>query len=65
MSPTDTMNMSNPLVPGTIQAIYDKGSGAVESPYVQIIHLKSFEKESTSTRYKYNQYLDLVLVLIA
>jgi len=49
------MNMSNPLIPGTIQAIYEKGSGAVEAPFVQIIHLKSFEKESTSTRYKYQK----------
>lgn len=46
------MNMNNPLIPGTIQEIFEKGANAVESPYVQIIHLKSFDKDGTSTRYK-------------
>ena len=46
------MNMNNPLVPGTIQNIYEKGAAAVENPFLQIIHLKSFEKDSSSTRYK-------------
>lgn len=44
--------MSNPLIPGTIQEIYEKGTTTVETPFLQIIHLKSFEKDSTSTRYK-------------
>lgn len=46
------MNMSNPLIPGTIQDIYEKGANAVDNPFLQIIHLKSFEKDVTSTRYK-------------
>lgn len=46
------MNMNNPLVPGTIQKIYENGASTVECPYVQIIHLKSFEKDSAATRYK-------------
>ena len=47
------MNMGNPLVPGTIQKIYENGTASLETPYVQIIHLKSFEKDSSTTRYKY------------
>lgn len=46
------MNMNNPLIPGTIQGIFEKGANFVENPFVQIIHLKSFDKDGTSTRYK-------------
>ena len=46
------MNMNNPLIPGTIQTIYEKGHSAVENPFVQIIHVKGFEKDGTSLRYK-------------
>lgn len=48
----EIMNMSNPLVPGTIKSIYENGASAVENPFVQIIHLKSYEKDSSSVRYK-------------
>ena len=46
------MNMGNPLIPGTIQKIYEQGPTAVESPCLQVIHLKNFEKGDNVLRYK-------------
>lgn len=53
------MNMSNPLIPGTIQKIYEQGPTAVESPCLQVIHLKNFEKGDNVLRYKYGMTGDL------
>ncbi len=48
---TAKMNMSHPLLPGTIQQLYE-GKGPKDC-WVQVIHLKLFDKEQAPVkRYK-------------